>query len=113
MADEFEAENPNIKIDIQVNGWSDYWTALEAAATGGSMPDTFWMHSNNIYYYGSNDQLLDLTDYIAASDKVDLANYPQCLDGGIRGSKYCFGRIFPQAGSTQRPMDPFAPGWSG
>ena len=48
VAEEFEAENPNIKIDIQVNGWSDYWTALEAAGTGGSLPDTFWMHSNNI-----------------------------------------------------------------
>ncbi len=49
VADEFEKENPNIKIDIQVNSWDNYWTALEAAATGGSLPDTFWMHSNNIY----------------------------------------------------------------
>lgn len=90
LADEFEAENPNIKIDIQVNGWSDYWTALEAAGTGGSLPDTFWMHSNNIYYYGSNDQLLDLTDYIANSDLVDLANYPQGLDDiyNIDGKQY-------------------------
>lgn len=90
VAEEFEAENPNIKIDIQVNGWSDYWTALEAAGTGGSLPDTFWMHSNNIYYYGSNDQLLDLTDYIANSDKVDLANYPQGLDDiyNIDGKQY-------------------------
>ena len=90
MADEFEAENPNIKIDIQVNGWADYWTALEAAGTGGSLPDTFWMHSNNIYYYGSNNQLLDLTDYIASSDQVDLANYPQGLDDiyNINGVQY-------------------------
>lgn len=49
MADEFEGKNPGIKIDIQVTGWSDYWTMLEAAATGGSLPDTFWMHSNEIY----------------------------------------------------------------
>lgn len=90
LADEFEAENPNIKIDIQVNGWSDYWTALEAAGTGGSLPDTFWMHSNNIYYYGANDQLLDLTDYIANSDLVDLSNYPQGLDDiyNINGKQY-------------------------
>lgn len=90
MADEFEKENPNIKIDIQVNGWNDYWTALEAAGTGGSLPDTFWMHSNNIYYYGSNDQLLDLTDYIKSSDKVDLQNYPQGLDDiyNIDGKQY-------------------------
>ena len=81
VADEFEKENPNIKIDLQVNSWDNYWTALEAAATGGSLPDTFWMHSNNIYYYGANDQLMDLTPYIEKSSKVDLANYPQGLVG--------------------------------
>lgn len=80
VAAEFEEANPGIKIDIQVNGWNDYWTALEAAATGGSLPDTFWMHSNNIYYYAANDQLLDLTDYIAQSSEVDLAKYP----GGLK-----------------------------
>ncbi len=90
VADEFEKENPNIKIDIQVNGWDDYWTGLEAAATGGSLPDTFWMHSNNIYYYGSNDQLLDLTDYIEKSDSVDLADYPEGLGQiyNIDGKQY-------------------------
>lgn len=90
IVDEFEKENPNIKIDIQVNGWDDYWTGLEAAGTGGSLPDTFWMHSNNIYYYGSNDQLLDLTDYIEKSDKVDLENYPEGLNEiyNIDGKQY-------------------------
>lgn len=90
MAAEFEEANPDINIEISVNGWADYWTALEAAATGGSLPDTFWMHSNNIYYYGSNDQLLDLTDYIAGSDLVDLANYPQGLNEiyNIEGKQY-------------------------
>ena len=44
VADDFEAENKDIKIDIQVSGWDDYWTGLEAAATGGSLPDTFWMY---------------------------------------------------------------------
>ena len=90
VADEFHAANPNITIEIQVNGWGDYWTALEAAATGGSLPDTFWMHSNNIYYYGSNNQLLDLSDYIAKSDLVDLKNYPEGLNAiyNIDGKQY-------------------------
>ncbi len=80
IADEFESANPNIKIDIQVNSWSDYWVMLEAAGIGGSLPDTFWMHSNNIYYYGANNQLLDLTSYIKNSDLVDLKNYPEGLN---------------------------------
>jgi len=90
VADEFHAANPNITIDIQVNGWSDYWTALEAAATGGSLPDTFWMHSNNIYYYGANNQLMDLSDYIAKSDLVDLNNFPEGLNAiyNIDGKQY-------------------------
>lgn len=79
MADEFEGKNPGIKIDIQVTGWSDYWTMLEAAATGGSLPDTFWIHSNEIYRYASNGMLMDLTDKINKSDDVKLSNYPEGL----------------------------------
>jgi ABC-type dipeptide/oligopeptide/nickel transport system permease subunit len=72
LATDFEAET-GIHVDIQVTAWTDYWTALEAAATGGSLPDTFWMHSNNIYYYASNGQLMDLTNYMSGSD-IDLKN---------------------------------------
>ncbi|NOW05155.1 ABC transporter substrate-binding protein [Clostridium beijerinckii] len=79
MADDFESKNPGIKIDIQVTGWTDYWTMLEAAATGGSLPDTFWMHSNEIYKYASNGMLLDLTDKISKSSEVKLSNYPEGL----------------------------------
>jgi multiple sugar transport system substrate-binding protein len=89
IADAFEAET-GIHVEIQVNGWGDYWTALEAAATGGSLPDTFWMHSNNIYYYAANNQLLDLTSYIDSSADIDLANYPQGLDQiyNLNGKQY-------------------------
>ncbi|MCB2352659.1 ABC transporter substrate-binding protein [Clostridium estertheticum] len=79
MADEFEKENSNIKIKIQVTGWADYWTALEAGATGGSLPDTFWMHSNLIYKYASNDQLLNLNDKIKASKKIEMDKFPSGL----------------------------------
>ena len=79
MAREFEKDNPNIKIKITINGWADYWTMLDAAASGGTLPDTFWMHSNNIYKYASNGMLLGIDDKIAASGKIDMANYPQGL----------------------------------
>src|SRR5699024_550273 len=78
IADDFEVENPNISIQIQVVGWDEYWTMLEAGATGGSLPDVFWMHANEIYKYGANDMLLNLDDYIEA-DGVDMSKHPEEL----------------------------------
>lgn len=99
IADSFEAES-GIHVDIQVNGWADYWTALEAAATGGSLPDTFWMHSNNIYYYASNNQLLDLTKYIDNSKDVALTNYPEGLDKiyNLNGKQYAIPKDYDTIG---------------
>ncbi len=53
---------------------------LEAGATGGSLPDTFWMHSNEIYRYGSNEMLLPLDDYLAKSKDAKLENFPDGLN---------------------------------
>ena len=39
------------------------------------MPDVFWMHSNTAQMYMENDLLLNLDDYIAKDDAIDLANY--------------------------------------
>ncbi|MBQ6120166.1 MAG: sugar ABC transporter substrate-binding protein [Clostridia bacterium] len=74
IADEWTAQS-GVKVNIQVVDWDNYWTLLEAGASGGEMPDVFWMHSNNAQMYMGAQKLLDLTDYIAASDKIDLANY--------------------------------------
>ena len=70
-----------IKTKISVIKWDEYWTMLEAGAQGGSMPDVFWMHSNESERYMSNDMLLDLTDKIAASEEIDPANYPEDIWG--------------------------------
>ena len=40
---EFHQAHPNINVKIQLTPWSDYWTKLRTAATGGSAPDVFWM----------------------------------------------------------------------
>ncbi len=76
IVDEWSAQS-GIKATIQVVDWNNYWTLLEAGATGGELPDVFWMHSNVAQMYMENDMLLDLTDRIAASDKIDLGNYYQ------------------------------------
>ncbi|MCR5106597.1 MAG: sugar ABC transporter substrate-binding protein [Lachnospiraceae bacterium] len=69
------SEESGIKATIQVVDWNNYWTLLEAGATGGELPDVFWMHSNVAQKYMENDMLLDLTDRIASSDKIDMSNY--------------------------------------
>lgn len=69
------SDTSGVEVEIQVISWNEYWTLLEAGASGGKLPDVFWMHSNNAQLYMENDLLLDLTDKIAASDKVDLSNY--------------------------------------
>jgi len=77
IMDDFTAET-GVEVDIQITPWKDYWTMLEAATTGGSMPDVFWMHSDQIATYAAYDDiLLNLTDRIEKSEKIDLSNYPE------------------------------------
>ena len=75
IADEW-TEQSGVKVQIDVINWDNYWTLLEAGASDQSgMPDVFWMHSNVAQMYMENDILLNLDDYIAADDKIDLSNY--------------------------------------
>jgi multiple sugar transport system substrate-binding protein len=60
IADAYMAAHPDVKIDIQVTPWGEYWTKLEASALGGAMPDVFWMHSNQFFKYVTADTLLPL-----------------------------------------------------
>ncbi|MFT4147030.1 MAG: sugar ABC transporter substrate-binding protein [Mobilitalea sp.] len=77
IMDDFTAQT-GIKCDIQITPWKDYWTMLEAATTGGNMPDVFWMHAFQVSTYAQyEDVLLNLSDKIASSDKVDLSKYPE------------------------------------
>ena len=79
IADAFEKENPNIKINVEITPWDQYWMKMDAAAQGGALPDIFWMHSSQISRYGRNRKLLDLTDRIKNSKKINLNNYPEGL----------------------------------
>lgn len=72
---EFEKENPNIKVKLQVIGWDEYWTKLEAAATGGALPDIFWMHSERFYDYAANGMLMEVDKGIDEGFK----HFPQDL----------------------------------
>ncbi|MBR4211979.1 MAG: sugar ABC transporter substrate-binding protein, partial [Oscillibacter sp.] len=74
IADAWSAES-GVPVTINVITWDSYWTLLSSGASGGTMPDVFWMHSNTAQMYMENDLLLNLDDYIANDPDIDLANY--------------------------------------
>ncbi len=88
IAAAFTEKNPHIKVDVNVTGWEEYWTKLEAAATGGALPDIFWMHIAEFYKYAEYGMLLDLSNEIPESA---FSEFPQDLvalytvDGSLYG----------------------------
>ena len=74
IADEW-TEKSGVKVKVNVISWNEYWTLLEAGASGGELPDVFWMHINEAQKYMEGDILLNLDDYIAADEGTDLNNY--------------------------------------
>ena len=78
ILDEFTAST-GIQTQLQVIEWNSYWTLLEAGASGGDMPDVFWMHSNEAVRYMSNGILLDITDKVNASETLELDKFPEDL----------------------------------
>ena len=78
IATEFKKSHPNINVQVEVTPFDQYWTKLEAAATGGALPDVLWMNGPNIIKYASNGILMPIDDRIKA-DNIDLNNYPKTL----------------------------------
>ncbi|MBW6194724.1 extracellular solute-binding protein, partial [Pseudomonas aeruginosa] len=76
MLDEFEKQNPDIKVEMETTPWDQYWVKLEAATTGGNMPDVVTMHSSESYKYMSQNALMGLDDVIKEND-IDMGNFTE------------------------------------
>jgi multiple sugar transport system substrate-binding protein len=74
IATEFTAQNPNIKVKVEVIPWGDYWTKMSAAAPAGTLPDVFWMHGGQFVKYATGKFLEPITEKVA-SGEIDLSNY--------------------------------------
>jgi len=66
-----------IRTRLEITPWGDYWTLLEAAATGGALPDIFVMNTLEIQRYINAGLIMDLTDRIRGSSVANMANFPQ------------------------------------
>lgn len=85
IAEAYMEDHPDVTIKVQASGWDEYWTKLEAAAKSGSLPDIFWMHTNQMYTYADAGILADCTDI------VDETNYAETAVENAKGSD---GRIY-------------------
>ncbi len=79
LADAYEKENENVSVKIQLTPYKggEYWTKLEASATGGTAPDVFWINVLHAESYNEGGILLDLTE--AAKDLDVETNFPEAL----------------------------------
>ena len=97
--EEFNKIYPDVKVTLEPNVWDEYWTKLEAGATGGSIADVFWMNGPNITKYAKGDILMPIDDLLKDSE-LDTANYPQGLVElyNIDGSQYALPKDFDTIG---------------
>ena len=97
--EEFNKVYPNVTITLEPNTWDEYWTKLEAAATGGSIADVFWMNGPNITKYANGGILMPIDDMIQEQG-IDTANYPAGLVSlyNIDGVQYALPKDFDTIG---------------
>ena len=92
ICDAYTAQHPDVEIEVQVTNWTEYWTKLEAAAESNTMPDIFWMHTNQILYYADFGMLADVTDLYADEDPNYYQNhFSEISIGNASGSD---GRLY-------------------
>lgn len=97
-ADNFMAQNPDIKIEITQLGWNDYWTGIETGMVAGTAPDVITNNSSKSSAFESKGQLVDLTPLIKR-DKVDTSVYLNGVDKiWVRPDGKCYG--FPKDWDT-------------
>ncbi|MGX6591951.1 ABC transporter substrate-binding protein [Cetobacterium ceti] len=72
----YEEKNPNVKIIVEITPFSQYWTKLETAATGGQLQDIFWINAPHFKKYVQGNMLLPLDDLVE-SKKIESSKFPQ------------------------------------
>jgi multiple sugar transport system substrate-binding protein len=78
VVDAFMKENPNIKVELQVTPWANFWDKLYTELAGGTAPDVFWGHLTRLPSLMEKGALMDLTANIK-KDNIDLTKYSDAI----------------------------------
>jgi len=79
MVDDFQAVNPNIKVNVDVSDWDSYWQKVDTLFAGGTPPDVFAMDGPIFPDWQSRGVLLNLQPYIDATPGFLDGFYPVAL----------------------------------
>jgi multiple sugar transport system substrate-binding protein len=80
IVDEFEAANPNIKVNVEVSDWDTYWTKLKTLLAANTPPDVFAMDAPLYLDYQSRGVLLNLQPFIDKTSGFLDGFYPVTLE---------------------------------
>jgi multiple sugar transport system substrate-binding protein len=86
----FEAENPDVKVDVETAPFDNYFTLLQTQVAGGDAPDAFELNFENFVTFASKGVLADLGPMIETDDGVDTdAYYQKAFDAfALDGAQY-------------------------
>jgi multiple sugar transport system substrate-binding protein len=77
----FNAEYPNVQINVETAPFNDYFTKLQTLIAGGTAPDVFELNYENFVTYADKGVLLDLSPLMVADESLDSAiYYPRALE---------------------------------
>ncbi|MGZ6346642.1 MAG: ABC transporter substrate-binding protein, partial [Anaerolineales bacterium] len=76
---DFEAANPNIKVNVEVSDWDTYWTKLKTLLAANTPPDVFAMDAPLYLDYQSRGVLLNLQPYIDSNPGMLDGLFPNTL----------------------------------
>ncbi|MBW7456683.1 extracellular solute-binding protein, partial [Paenibacillus sepulcri] len=82
IVEQFESENPNIKVDVQPVKYDDYYTLLKTKMAGGDIIDVFTLNSGaQTKLFADGGYLEDLTGKDFLSNFDDSVLKAQATDG--------------------------------
>jgi len=80
IVDDFQAQNPNIKVNVEVSDWTAYWEKLKTMLAAGNPPDLFAMDAPYYLDYQTRGVLKNLQPYLDANPDMLQGVYPQTLE---------------------------------
>jgi len=68
MKEAFEAQNPNIKVEIETLGYDDYYTQLQTRIAGSNAPDCFELEYGPFVSFADEGVLYDISSMVTGID---------------------------------------------